>query len=129
MEKMVLKKLKGEFQLIRLNPDSAIPSWIFNQELFSVSRTPDEISILVSSQNCGEIPEPHKVEGGWSCLKVEGVLDFSLTGILASIANPLAENKISLFALSTYDTDYILVKKKDLQAAERVLRNNHFDVI
>ncbi len=129
MEKIVLKTLTGEFQLIRMNPDSTIPPWVFQQKLFSVSRTPDELSILVDSQNVGEIPHPHKVEANWACLKVEGVLDFSLTGVLASIANPLAENKISLFALSTYDTDYILVKADKLQAAERVLRNNHFEVI
>lgn len=60
----------------------------------------------------------------WKTFKVEGLLDFSLTGILASLSQPLAAHKISLFAVSTYDTDYILVKEKDLDAAIKVLKKD-----
>ena len=64
-----------------------------------------------------DVPEGVKCEKGWRCLKVEGPLDFGLTGILASLAQPLAEAKISIFAISTFDTDYILVKDENFKAA------------
>jgi len=62
-----------------------------------------------------------QAEKGWRCLKLHGPLDFSLTGILAALATPLAEAGISIFAISTYDTDYILVRDKDLARARSVL--------
>lgn len=63
------------------------------------------------------------VEDDWKCIKVEGVLDFSLTGILSSLANPLAENNISIFAISTYNTDYLLIKSHSIEKAKVVLEN------
>lgn len=59
----------------------------------------------------------------WKCIKVEGVLDFNLTGILSSLANPLAENKISIFAISTFNTDYFLIKSHSIEKAKVVLEN------
>ena len=74
------------------------------------------------------MPEGVLCERGWAGLKVEGPLDFSLTGVLASLAQPLAEAGISIFAVSTYDTDYVLVKGGDLERAVAVLTQEKFDV-
>jgi hypothetical protein len=72
------------------------------------------------------VPGHWKAERGWRCLKVLGPLDFDLIGILASLAVPLAEAGVSIFAVSTYSTDYILLREKDLEKAKRVLtRNGH----
>jgi hypothetical protein len=68
------------------------------------------------------MPEGSRAETGWRCLKVQGPLDFNLTGILSSIAAPLAEVEVSIFAISTYNTDYILVKENDLEKAKQALR-------
>ncbi|MGB9592214.1 MAG: ACT domain-containing protein, partial [Candidatus Kryptoniota bacterium] len=94
-------------------------------DFFSITHTPDEISI-VASQNL--IPEGALCEKGWRCLKVDGPLDFSLTGVLSSLANPLAQAGISIFALSTYETDYILVRQSDLEKALQTLRQEGFEV-
>ena len=68
-----------------------------------------------------DVPANVKVEPKWRCLKVKGPLDFALTGILASLANPLARAGISIFAVSTFDTDYLLVKEGDLERAAEAL--------
>lgn len=86
-------------------------------------RTPEEISIVCEE---GHEPEGAEVQPGWRAFRVCGTLDFSLTGILASIANPLAHAEISIFAISTFDTDYILVKQTDLENACRALRSAGF---
>lgn len=85
---------------------------------FSVTRTADELSIVCPE---GDAPEGARVESGWRAIKVEGTRDFSLTGILASISAPLAEAGVSIFALSTFDTDYFLVKEAKLGRARDVL--------
>jgi hypothetical protein len=85
---------------------------------YAITRTKDELSIVCEF---GVAPPEVECVGPWSCLEVEGPLDFSLTGILASIVVPLAEAGISVFALSAYRTDYVLVPAEKLEAAERVL--------
>jgi hypothetical protein len=88
-------------------PDVTSPIW-------SLTRTSAELSVV-----CEEhlTPEGAQVETGWSAIVVAGPLDFALTGILASIAGPLADARISIFALSTYDTDYVLIKSDQCEAA------------
>ena len=105
--------------VVRLDALSTIPSWaIDGGDFFSITRTQDELSVVCLED---KVPQGLKVERGWRCLKVEGPLDFGLTGILSSLAKPLAEAKISIFAISTFDTDYIMVKKENLQRAVEVL--------
>ncbi len=87
---------------------------------FCCTRTPTEQS-YVMEENLAP-PDTTARNAGWSALMVDGPLDFSLTGVLASIAAPLAEARISIFALSTFDTDYVLVKTDTLPAAVAVLR-------
>lgn len=114
-----LALLNGEYTIHRLSPEQEIPSSILKSDFFSITRTDEELSILCPS----EIALPsEKSEIGWNCIKVLGPLDFALTGILAKISSVLAEAEISIFALSTYDTDYILVKSKKLDIAKEVLK-------
>ncbi len=120
---MKLKILDEAFAVTRLEPSSSIPAWASKSSFFSVTKTSDELSIVCDEK---DVPETEKSERGWRCLKVIGPLDFSLTGILSSLAAPLAEAKISIFAISTFDTDYLLVKSKDLDHAVAVLTQAGF---
>jgi len=115
---LTLSVLPERLGICRLAPDEAFPRWVTASSFFSVTRTLDELSVV-----CAEpvIPEGITSEKGWRCLKVHGPLDFSLTGILSSLLHPLAKANISVFALSTYDTDYVLVKELDLERAKAVL--------
>ncbi len=111
---LTLTVLPGRWTVCRLDPQAAVPDWALSGDFFSITRTTDELSIV-----CGEVGVPEGVlcERGWAGLKVEGPLAFSLTGVLASLAQPLAEAAISIFVVSTYDTDYLLVKARDLDSA------------
>jgi uncharacterized protein len=129
---LTLLTLKDSFAVCRLSPESEVPLWLLKEPFFCATRTADELSILLSETALAkQNTETHswKVEGGWRALKVLGPLDFSLTGILSSLAAPLAVAGISIFALSTYDTDYVLVRSETLQAACAVLSKQGFIVI
>lgn len=118
---MRLTILQPVFFILKLPPDEPVPSWLPDNGPFFVARTDEELSIVCPS---GALPSGASfadAEHGWKCIKVEGVLDFSLTGILSSLAAPLAENGISLFAVSTFNTDYLLVKSGDIGKAKAVL--------
>ena len=109
-----------------MEPSRPLPDWVFQSPFYSISRSVDELSVVCEEKF---VPEDIKAENAWSLIKVEGPLDFSLTGILASLATPLAENDISLFAISTFDTDYLLVKREKLENAQKVLENSGFQFI
>ena len=116
MTDLNLAVLSGEYTIHRFSPESDIPALM--GYFLSITRTKDELSIVCDA----EIPlSSEKKEAGWACIKVLGPLGFGLTGILARIASVLAEAEISIFAISTYDTDYVLVKKEKLTAAKEVL--------
>ncbi len=120
---MKLKILDSTFSVVKFPPSEKMPMWALNSDVFSITRTDEELSIVCSSE-CLPISEPIKeVENDWKCIKVEGILDFNLTGILSSLAKPLAENKISIFAISTFNTDYLLVKSYSIEMARTVLEN------
>jgi hypothetical protein len=114
-----LSLLPETLAVCRLAPDAEVPAWAWTGEPASVTRTRDELSIVC---RMGAVPPGVRVEGGWRCLKVAGPLDFALTGILAALTAPLAAARIPLFALSTFDTDYLLVKAADLDRAAEALR-------
>ena len=110
---MRLQLLPGEFAICRLPPHQPVPDWAAGS-FCSITRTAEELSIVCEQHR----PPPNATtEPGWRALKVEGPLDFALTGILASLAGPLAAAGIPIFALSTFDTDYVLVKHHNLPAA------------
>src|SRR4051794_11207396 len=105
---MKLSILDGTFAICRLSPDDAVPEWINKNRFWTVTRQTDELSIVCAQEN---IPTTVKAERDWMIIKIEGPLDFGLTGVLASVANPLADARISIFAISTFDTDFILVRQ------------------
>ena len=118
---LTLQLLPMVLAVCRLAKDTDIPSWALkNDQFFSITRTADELSVVCLQAH---IPDSITCEKNWRAFKVVGPLDFALTGILYSIARPLAEHKISIFAISTYDTDYILVKEKNIEQATAVLKN------
>lgn len=121
-----MKLLKDRFAVCRLNNNELIPQWAKENNFFSITKTQDELSIVCSQDN---IPDEVKCEKDWSTLKVEGPLDFSLIGILSSISTILAENKISIFAISTYDTDYILIKDSEINKAIDALSDERYKII
>lgn len=120
---MKLKILNDLYQVIKLNPTDSLPDNFTNEEFYSFTKTDEEISIVTNSNI--EIKSEYS-EKDWKIIKIEGKLDFGMIGILAKISNILAENKISIFVLSTYDTDYILVKEEKLMEAKRVLILNNY---
>jgi hypothetical protein len=87
-------------------------------EFTSITRTADELSVVCSES---AVPQGAECETGWRILKIEGPLDFALTGILLSVAKPLADAGVSIFTVSTYDTDYVMVKEQDIDKAMRAL--------
>ena len=108
-----------ELAICRLPPTSSIPDWIGKSDFISVTRTQDELSIV-----CREdlVPDDVKAEPNWRMLGIKGPLDFSMTGVLASLVNPLADAGIAVFAISTYDTDYLLVKADCFEQALEFLQ-------
>ena len=119
MQHLKLKVLDDQFTIHRFSSDSEIPSQIYESAFYSITRTEDEVSIICSSSLQ---LNAEKFVDGWSCLKVIGPLDFSLTGILAGFSSSLSEAGIGIFVISTYDTDYILVRSEKLQHAKEALR-------
>jgi hypothetical protein len=113
-----LSILPDTFAISRLEPSSAVPHWAAAGELSAVTRTASELSI-VSRQD--EVPAVVTANRGWRAVRVAGPIDFSLTGILASLATPLADAAIPIFAVSTHDTDYVLVREDDLGQAVAAL--------
>jgi hypothetical protein len=122
---MRLEVLPGEFTIVRLDASAALPGWIEPAaEFLSITRTRDELStVCESSRVPADLPVETPAERGWRCMKVEGPLDFSMTGVLASLAEPLARAGIPIFAISTFDTDYLLVKAVNVEAAIAALES------
>lgn len=120
---LMLLVLPGTLAICRLGPDAPIPDWARAGDFCSITRTSDELSIVCTE---AAVPDGVKSDRGWRCLKIEGPLDLSLTGVLASLLSPLAEAGISIFAVSTFDTDYLLVKAENLErAAEALIQSGH----
>lgn len=120
-----LSLLAGRFAVCRLGPDDAVPAWALTDAFFSVTRTAEELSLVVDED---AVPASVSCEFGFRALKLEGPFPFSLTGVLASVLDPLAAAQISIFAISTFDTDYVLVRQEALAAALAALRAAHHKV-
>lgn len=124
---MKLCELEGDYCIWKLNPSQPIPESIYESRFYGINKTPTELSIVSESKYLVK-EKAVKFETGWKALYVEGSLDLSLTGILNSITEPLAQHKINIFAVSTFDTDYVLVKKEKWDLACQVLSQAGFDV-
>ena len=123
---LTLKRLDGRMAVCRLDPSAQVPGWATQAALFSVTRVPDELSVVCPEEN---VPVGVRSEAGWRVLALEGPFEFSAVGVLASVAAPLAEAGVSIFALSTYDTDYVLVKEEGIDRAVSALRERGHEVL
>jgi uncharacterized protein len=126
MPTVTLSLLPGEYAICRLAPGDADPSWARESGVSAIVRTADELSVLCSSE---KIPAGVKCEGGWRLFKFRGPFAFTQTGILASVLNPLAVARIGILAVSTFDTDYVLVKHNDLDRARELLVASGHEVV
>ena len=126
MATLTLKLLDDIFAIHSLPVNSKIPDIVFTARVYFIAKTFEEISIVVPESI---IINSDDVEPDWQALEVVGPLGFSLTGILSNIATVLANEEISIFAVSTFDTDYILVKSSKISDAITALRSNNYNVI
>ena len=116
-----LQRLEGEFTICKIDDVSQVD---FTREFVFLSKTDDEISLV-----CESTSVPSAVlasEAGWSALKVSGILDFGMVGVIAKIAKVLAEIGVSIFVVSTYNTDYVLVKTEQLEQSLQALTCNGY---
>ena len=118
--------LADKLAVCRLAVEAPFPDWARPVDLLAFIRTRDELTVV-----CVErlVPPETTAERGWRALQVQGPLDFALVGVLAAITAPLAEAGVSIFAISTYDTDYILVKEDALERAIQALGQAGFLVL
>ena len=119
MPALTLQLVPGEFAVCRLAPDEPVPAWAGSTVFSSVTRTADELSLACPA---AQVPAGIKTERDWRLLKVAGPFEFNLVGILASVTAPLATAGISLLAIATFDTDYVLLKSARLDDAVRTLQ-------
>ncbi|MGE5108708.1 MAG: ACT domain-containing protein [Sphingobacteriales bacterium] len=117
--------LPGTYSLCRLSPIEKIPGWIFNSSFYTVSKTPDELSVVCETEF---VPADIKKNTGWKMLRIDAVLDLSLTGITAKFSAPLAEAGVNLCVIATYDTDYVMIQEEKLAIARTALNNAGFIV-
>jgi hypothetical protein len=118
--KLRFRRLPGQFAVARLPANSPIPAWALGGEFSSVTRTAEELSIVCGAEN---VSPGVALQSGWICFKLEGPFPFSQTGILAAFINPLSHHGVPIFAISTFDTDYVLIQDRFLGVAEDLLRN------
>jgi|SRR5579884_1653336 hypothetical protein len=116
---LTLHTLDGTFAICRLESHTPVPPWAAASAFFSITRTADELSIVCPEES---VPEGIPCERGWRCLRVAGTIPFSVVGVLASLTTPLADAGIIVFAISTFDTDYLFIKAEDLARAVVILR-------
>lgn len=122
---MKLLLLRERFGIFRFEPGSEVPPAVWRSRFVSVTRTDDELSIVCEQDL---VADADRSDGPWSCFAVGGPLAFSQTGVLLSLAEPLARAGVSLFAVSTYDTDYVLVGSRQLREAVVALRGAGHEV-
>jgi hypothetical protein len=120
-----LDRIDGDYCVCRLDPGASPDQPPAGEALHSITRTADETSVVCRSEL---VPEGARTEGPFAALRVGGTLDFSLTGVLSGLTTPLAAAGVGVFAVSTYDTDYLLVPEIMLGPAAERLREAGYDV-
>ena len=118
MRTLSLTLLPERLAVCRLEPGAPLPSPGRDCHLWSVTRTAEEVSVVLPEEDAAP---GWKVEPGWRAFQVAGPLDFGLTGVVASLTQPLADAGIPVFVISTFDTDYLLVKEANLERARETL--------
>lgn len=123
---LTLDLLADELAVCRLPVDAAVPNWAWSGGLVSITGTDDELSLV-----CAADAVPYDIDhtAGWRAFKVRGPLDFDLVGVLAGLSTALADAGVSIFAISTYDTDYVLVRAEQLDTAVVALEGAGYGVV
>ena len=121
---MRVRLLPSTYAVCRLDPREAVPEWP-RGDFISISRTPEELSIVCDAASA---PNDVKAERDWRCFALEGPIPFEVVGVAARITSALADAKVSVFFVSTYDTDYLLVRSSAVDAAITALRSARFDL-
>lgn len=123
--RLSLALLDGIYAVARLAPSDPIPDWATESPFHSITRTAGELSIVSEAVS---VPSEVRAERDWKCLEVAGPLDFSEIGIMAALTRALADAEVSVMALSTYDTDYLLVREAVLDRAIEALGSDGHSV-
>jgi hypothetical protein len=118
--KLKFQQVSHLYAIVRQPPNTPVPAWATKGEFTSITRTPEELSIVCPAEN---IPKDVAPGPRWICLKLEGPFPFSQTGVLLSFIEPLSKNSIPIFAISTYDTDYVLIQEEFAGAALTALQD------
>jgi len=107
-----LHTLDELYAIVRLEPDSELPDWVRGGHFWSATRSESELSIVCCEE---DVPTDASAERGWCALELAGPLDFSLTGVVAALVTPLADAAVPIFVISTFETDYLFVRERDLE--------------
>lgn len=126
MANLTLILQKETMAFCRLSTQDEIPSWVYQEPFFCITHTKDELSIFLAQNR---VPKNWKIVGNWRVFKISGPLDFNLIGIIASVANPLALASIPVNAISTFDTDYVMVQEAELKQACEILEFEGFSIV
>lgn len=126
MGHQTLELLRHGFTIHSFSPNTPIPKLVYDSDIFFIAKTREELSIVCPSSLKLDSEE---CETGWAAFEVIGPLGFSMTGILSNISGVLAKAKISIFAISTFDTDYILVKQEEVNRAIGELQQSQYKII
>ena len=124
---MNLKILSDKYSIYKFRSESALPAWIYSSEFYSITKTRDEVSVVAIQTDLTSEDIICK-NNDWRMIKIEGPLDFSIVGIIADLSAIFKKKNISIFILSTYDTDYILLKQKDLDTGIQMLIENGHNI-
>jgi len=119
--------LKDTYTIYKFKSSFKTPGWIENSEFYSVTKTKDELSIVCKQMDV-KLPIGGVVDKNWRMIKIIGPLDLSLTGIIAEISGVLAESLVPVFTISTYHTDYFMVKEENLDKAIMALKENGYNI-
>lgn len=116
--KIRLRQLRGDYAIARLDRGVPVPAWADGAGFVSISRTEDELSVVCQSDR---VPVDIRHDAGWTCFMFEGPFAFDETGIALAVIRPLSEADIGIFLVSTFDTDYLLIKQESVDRARELL--------
>jgi len=118
--------LSDKYSIYRFRRGAILPDWVYSSEFYSITQTTDELSVIATQSEI--ILDNAVINNDWRILKIAGPLDFSLIGIIADVSGIFKEKRISICAISTFDTDYIMIKEKDLIQGLEALREKGHEI-